>query len=110
MNWKTFDFNKWSKEDAIFDHDGFEAEVEELMEKACEQKDITILTQVKHPRPPWIPHVFHNEEGKQTEVYLSDEAYYVKWLTPEITLFLSCDTNEIVGMEIADARSARSDG
>ena len=50
--------------------------------------------------PPWKPTVFYNKEGDLLEIYLSSVSHYAKWISPGISLLLSQDNNEIVGVQI----------
>jgi hypothetical protein len=52
------------------------------------------------PRPPWHPNTHYDEDGDMVEVFLNNESYYAIWLNPQLTVFVSHETDEIVGMSI----------
>lgn len=99
MHWKTFDYNEWKKEDEKFDHKAYDEEFKKIQETATELVEFVGMTG-KLPRPPHRPNAFYNKEGDMIQVCLSDEAGYGKWLCPQITVLLSQETDEIIGIEI----------
>ena len=102
MNWKDFDYSKWKEEDKKFDHKKRSQQSEEVWNKKIDLPH-KFEELAKLPRPPWKPNAFYNKHGKQIEIYLSDDSYYAKWINPQITLYLSFETNEIVGVCIEGA-------
>lgn len=101
MDWKNFKYQKWLEEDKNFDHkeydDRFRKFVSNVFDHNVEPEENCKLLE---PRPPWKPNVFYNKDGNMIEVSLSTDPYYGVWLTPQVTLLLSSETEEIIGVEI----------
>lgn len=52
---------------------------------------------------PWKrfkPHVWYNEDGRQWEVYLTDESDYTEYRTLSVVCHVGMDTGDIVGFTI----------
>lgn len=99
MKWQQFKLDEWKEKDAAFDHQGFDAVIQTLMEKANGLEEFLEATKDME-RPPWKPNAVYNREGDQIEVYLSDEGYYGHWLCPGLTLHLAHEFHEVVGVTI----------
>lgn len=105
MNWKYFNYSEWLKENAKFDHEALDKQLESArIESAGDLFKWCTLVE-KLTRPPWKPHVYYNEEGDILDVTLSNVAYIARWLTPHITILIEIneegkETGEIVGFQI----------
>ena len=68
----------------------------------CETLD-QWLAYVKNIRefPPFKPSVFYNEPGDMLEIMLSNECYYGKWITPQVTMLIGTESGEVVGVNIS---------
>lgn len=49
---------------------------------------------------PYMPDVSYSHAGRCLYVYLTRDPYYGEYINPNLTLFRSQETKEIVGMEI----------
>ena len=108
-SWKNFKFNEWEEKDDVFDHKSFERVFNEAV-KSCKGKIEKLAKATKNIiQPPWKPNVWYNKEGDQIEVCLSTEDHYAKWITPEIDLLLSHETNEIIGIQINGVKQVLKD-
>jgi hypothetical protein len=84
MKWQEFNYAEWKRQNDAFNHSDFDA----AWKKALESVDILEIS----------------ERLKGLEVYFSDTPYYAHWLCPGITLYLSMETNEVIGVEIGGIR------
>lgn len=99
MHWKNFDYQEWQKEDRAFNHPEFDAAMKKALEAAAGLPDI-IKDVGKLTRPPWKPNAYYNRDGDQLEVWLSDEESYARWICPGVTVYLSMETEEVVGVTV----------
>lgn len=63
------------------------------------------LVRSERTRPPWWtfkPTVWHNDHGRQWEVYFKDDPDYCRIQTMQVDAHISRDTGEIVGLTIYD--------
>lgn len=101
MHWKEFDYHKWKEEDDKFDHAAFDQALENVHDRSDGSLVKFAELVMDLVRPATRPQVWFNKDGDEIEVYLSDEANYGHWLTPQLCLHLSQETNEIVGLTIS---------
>lgn len=100
-SWKNFDYGQWKKENEAFDHEAFDRALDEAFAKAQKSGNIEdIPANMPKDRPPWHPNAYYNDAGDILHVTLSDECSYSQWLTPHVSVQLSQETDEIVGVEI----------
>jgi len=99
MPWKEFDYTQWKKENDKFDHKFFNTEIKRVLD---EISDISELPQkTSHlQKPPFKPYSHYTPEGDKVDVFLTDEETFAKWICPGITVYLSHDTHDVVGIEI----------
>jgi len=99
MKWQDFEYAAWKELDSKFDHKTYDEQIKKAIEEA---ETLEVLASTELPkRPPWKPEAHYNEDGDIIAVHLNDEvAFYAKWLTPQISVLLSMETDEIIGVEI----------
>lgn len=49
-----------------------------------------------------VPLIYYNKDGRQTEIYLTNDAYYIKEEKVKIQIHRCQETNKIVGYTIYD--------
>lgn len=106
-DWRAFNYKEWEKLDKEFDHVSWEkcfetCTAKDSLDDWLNEYEKALKAAMKEcgGRPPWKPNAFYNEGGDMLEVYFNDEQSYAHWLNPQITLMLSLDTKEIVGVKI----------
>ena len=63
------------------------------------------LIRAERTRPPWWkfkPNVWHNDHGRQWEVYFKDDMDFCRIQTMQVDAHISQETGEIVGLTIYD--------
>lgn len=93
-----FDYNKWKKEDAAFDHEKFDRRMAEARTASTIEEYSRLL--LGGGTPPFKPVAFHNIHGDLLEVILSDEPTFGQWLCPGIVALCSHETGKVVGVTI----------
>lgn len=93
-----FDYKKWKEEDAAFDHEEFDRMLDKARKKATLEAWMLDVSSADLGTPPFKPHAYHNKDGDQLEVYLSDEAYFGHWLCPGIVALCSQETGKVIGV------------
>lgn len=99
MSWKEFDYTQWKKENDDFDHETYNKKMKEAL-SASKTVDDLLKQSWPSERPPFKPLAYYNADGDKIDVLLTDEETFAKWLCPGITVYLSHDTHDIVGVEI----------
>ena len=56
------------------------------------------------PIGPMVPHSFYNEDMDAIQVYFKDHQFYTQPLNETINLYVSFDTNEVIGVEILNVK------
>ena len=62
-----------------------------------------MLIRKRWPWKKWKPGCFYNEDGKQWEIYMVNEDYYVRAASIKADLHISIDSKKIVGLTIWDS-------
>lgn len=99
MGWRDFNYTKWMDENKQFDHATYDAAIESAIKSATDISDLIKHLEEAPPRPPWRPNA--SIEHDSIHVYLENVATYAVWLTPQISVLCSMETDEIVGMTIS---------
>jgi len=100
MRWQDFNFQKWKEEFNKWRQQN----PADPIDNNCQTIEAIVATMGEVPPRPFRPVAFYNRDGDMVEVYLSDVAFYGKWLNPQITLLLAFETHEIVGIQICGAK------
>ena len=103
MKWQDFDYNKWKEEESKYDHAQLNKDWEKARATSNElEKFMTKFVEIRKGKqgPPFKPEAHYNKTGDIFEVILSNEQYYAQWLCPSITILLSQETHEVVGVQI----------
>lgn len=56
------------------------------------------------PTGPMVPHSFYNEDMDAVQVYFKDHQFYTQPLNEAMNLYVSFDTNEVIGVEILNVK------
>ena len=98
--WQDFNYSEWKDKNDKFDHTEYDQLSEQMWDSVDNIQDIIDMLPDLPKNPPWRPNTFYNAEGDILHVYLSNEESYAKWLNPKVTVLLSRETDEIVGINI----------
>jgi len=106
-SWKTFNYQEWKKANDRFDHATYKRQCRQIFRKC--KKDSTHIFELKNvePQPPWRPSAYYDRKRDTIDVHLADEPHYVQWVSPQISVLLSVETNELIGIEINKVRRLR---
>ena len=67
------------------------------------------IKNVKASSKPFQPYAYYGKEEDALKVYFSDEQDYAKRLNSRVTVYLSLETDEIVGVQIKNVRQVLED-
>jgi len=59
---------------------------------------------------PFKPCAFYNKHGDQIECFIKNDEYYAKWLNPSVTVYLSMETDEVVGFVVENVKRLIREG
>lgn len=100
--------------DEILQHDGWGEYTNSTRSMSCDEwnNNIKKVTQSEFldkmiklvPIGPMVPHSFHNEDMDAIQVYFKDHQFYTQPLNEAMNLYVSFDTNEVIGVEILNVK------
>ena len=103
MKWQDFDYKKWKEDDSKYDHKQNDNDFNIAWESSTDLEEVMKkLFELRKGKtdPPSKPNAYYNDGGDILHITLSDDDYYGHWLCPSVTVLLSQETNEVVGVEI----------
>lgn len=56
------------------------------------------------PTGQMVPHSFYNEDMDAIQVYFKDHQFYTQPLNEAMNLYISFDSNEVIGIEILNVK------
>jgi len=65
---------------------------------------------LSYDRCDFVPYAFYNKHTDCIEVYFKDDSTYTSPLSGNVSLYLSQDNNEVVGVKVLNARRLLKDG
>lgn len=65
-------------------------------------RGITRIERLRKPWWKWRPNAWHNDDGKEWHITLSDESFYVRRMKLEVDAYITHDGERIVGFDVWD--------